>query len=72
MNNQEIINLMKQPMRGIYADQYKQIYFENTGKQFPGCLCGSGLTRLYNICLNYAKYLETNQTPGDLGDKTEL
>jgi hypothetical protein len=72
MTEQEIIDLMKQPMRGIYSDQYKIIFQQNTGNGFPGCLCGSGLTRLYKACVNYAKQLENNQSSRDLGDQTEL
>ena len=46
MTREEMINILSKPKSVSYANEYRQIYYQLTGKQIGGCL-GCRLTWLY-------------------------
>jgi hypothetical protein len=54
MKQKDIIYTMSLPKSKSKINEYKKIYLIATGKQWKGCLCGNGFTRLYTTCVNYA------------------
>lgn len=47
MSTEEITRILNKPKSIAYSEQYKQIYYQLTGKQISGCV-GCKLTWLYN------------------------
>lgn len=60
MSEAEIIELMDKPLSADRIPKYRIIYQQYVGRPFKGCLCGSGINNLYNVCKKYAIILKNN------------
>lgn len=61
MSNEEIISIMSKPMQASLIGKYKAIFQISTGQPWRGCLCGNGMSRLWQVAKNYALALQKQQ-----------